>query len=440
MTNKPVNNFYGLGIAPGLLAAIDKLGFTTPTPIQQKSIPILIEGKDIIGIAQTGTGKTIAFGIPLIQRLAAKKGRGLVLAPTRELAIQINETLLEFTPAYGMLTAVLIGGDSMMNQVLALRKNPRIIVATPGRLIDHISQHRIHLDDVNVLVLDEADRMLDMGFAPQIERILKQIPRDRQTMLFSATMPAKIVAIAAEHMKLPIRTEIAPQGTMAEGISQEIFVVNKDLKAKLLCKLLDQYRGPVLLFSRTKRGATKVTRGIRAMGHNAAEIHADRSLNQRKEALEGFKSGKYRILVATDIAARGIDVTGIEVVINYDLPDDPENYVHRIGRTGRAGKQGHAISLATPDQGDDVRNIEKIIRATIPLKDHPDVPSEKFSGHSIPRTSGYGARSHGGSSHRGSSRGGSSYGSSSYGGSSRGSTSRGGSGSSGSSRGGRSRY
>jgi len=397
MTNSKIDSFYGLGIAPGLLDAINKMGFTTPTPIQHKAIPIAIEGKDVIGIAQTGTGKTIAFGIPMIQRLAQKKGRGLVLVPTRELAIQVNEALRSFTPAYNMGTAVLIGGESMMMQVIALRKIPRIIVATPGRLLDHISQHRIRLDDVSVLVLDEADRMLDMGFAPQIDRILKLIPKDRQTMLFSATMPEKIVSIASTHMKLPVSTEIAPTGTTAEGISQEIFVVNSEYKGKLLGKLLEQYTGPVLMFTRTKRGASKVTRAVRAMNHAVAEIHADRSLNQRKEALEGFKSGKYRILVATDIAARGIDVKGIELVINYDLPDDPENYIHRIGRTGRAGHVGHAISLATPDQGSDVRTIEKLIRTTIPLSDHPAVPKEIFSHSSRPSPS----RSYGGHSRSG---------------------------------------
>lgn len=371
--------FYGLGIAPGLLEILDKLHFKVPTPIQHKAIPIAIEGKDIIGIAQTGTGKTIAFGIPMIQRLAQKRGRGLVLVPTRELALQVNEVLINFTPAFSMPTAVIIGGESMLTQIMDLRKNPRIIVATPGRLIDHVSQHRVRLDDVHVLVLDEADRMLDMGFAPQIERILKLIPKDRQTMLFSASIPTKIVSIASAHMKLPVRTEIAPTGTMAEGISQEIFVVNKDLKGKLLGELLEKYTGPILLFARTKRGASKVTRIIRGMGHAAAEIHADRTLVQRREALDGFKSGKYRILAATDIAARGIDVTGIELVINYDLPDDPENYVHRIGRTGRAGQQGHAISLATSDQGSDVRYIEKLIRRTIPLSKHPEIPAEDFT-------------------------------------------------------------
>ena len=373
------NSFYGLGIAPGLLEVLDKLKFKVPTPIQHKAIPIAIEGKDIIGIAQTGTGKTLAFGIPMIQQLAQKRGRGLVLVPTRELAIQVNEALAKFAPILKMRTAVLIGGESMHLQIQSLRNDPRIIIATPGRLIDHIGQHTLRLDDVVILVLDEADRMLDMGFAPQIERILRLIPRERQTMLFSATMPASIVKIASAYMQLPVRTEIAPTGTAAELVSQELFIVSRDLKGRLLGELLKQYSGSVLLFIRTKIGARKVTRVLRTMGHSVAEIHADRTLSQRKEALSGFKSGKYRILAATDIAARGIDVKGIELVINYDLPDDPENYVHRIGRTGRAGLKGRSISLATPDQGDDVRNIEKIIRTSIPLSRHPGVPAESFS-------------------------------------------------------------
>ena len=375
-TNK--NSFYGLGIAPGLLQVINKLGFTEPTPIQFKAIPIAIEGKDIIGIAQTGTGKTIAFGIPLIQRLASRKGRALILVPTRELAAQVNDALKKFTPTFSLDTAVIIGGESMGKQINALKKNPRIIIATPGRLIDFMGQRRVRLDDVNILVLDEADRMLDMGFAPQIEKIIHLIPKDRQTMLFSATMPMKIVNMASMYMKLPVRTEIAPTGTAAEGISQEIFVVHNDYKAKLLDEILKKYTGSVLLFTRTKRRASKVVRMIRASGNTAAEIHSDRSLGQRTEALNGFKFGKYRVLVATDIASRGIDVKNIELVINFDLPDDPENYVHRIGRTGRAGKMGHAISIATPEQESDVKNIEKIIRKSIPLASHPSIPKQSF--------------------------------------------------------------
>jgi ATP-dependent RNA helicase RhlE len=278
-----------------------------------------------------------------------------------------------------MKTAVIIGGESMHAQIRRLKENPRIIIATPGRLNDHLNQRFARVDDVRILVLDEADRMLDMGFLPQIERIIKLIPRSRQTMLFSATMPSTILKIASTYMHLPVQTEIAPSGTAAELVSQEMFVVRKDMKGKLLGELLKQYTGSVLLFVRTRRSAKKAAQLLRSMGHSAAEIHADRSLSQRKEAMRGFKTGQYRILVATDIAARGIDVTGIELVLNYDLPDDPENYVHRIGRTGRAGQEGHAITLATPDQGQDVRAIERIIRATIPLSEHPGLPVERFS-------------------------------------------------------------
>jgi len=371
--------FSGLGIAPGILDILAKLKFTVPTPIQQKGIPIGVEGKDIIGIAQTGTGKTLAFGIPMVQRLAQAEGRGLIVVPTRELALQVSETIVKLTPAFKMKSVVLIGGQSMHTQITGLKASPRIIIATPGRLLDHMQQKNIKLNDVRILVLDEADRMLDMGFMPQINRILREVPKERQTMLFSATMPSDIVRIASTNMKLPVRTELAPQGTTAELVSQEIFVVRAELKLTILNEILKQYTGSVLLFTRTKRGAAKVTRSLRNSGVSAAEIHSDRSMGQRKDALNGFKTGRHRVLVATDIAARGIDVTGIELVINYDLPDAPSNYVHRIGRTGRAGRKGHAISLATPDQGSDVKGIEKIIRSTIPLSNHPTVNTEKFN-------------------------------------------------------------
>ncbi|MCU0641338.1 MAG: DEAD/DEAH box helicase [Candidatus Margulisbacteria bacterium] len=384
----PHTNFFGLGIAPGLLDVLQKLKFVTPTPIQAKAIPTAIEGKDLIGVAQTGTGKTLAFGVPMIQRLAGLRGKGLVLAPTRELALQIDDALRPFVNSANIRTAVLIGGASMHLQVQALRRQPRIIVATPGRLNDHLEQRTVNLSDVNILVLDEADRMLDMGFAPQISRIVRHIPPDRQTLLFSATMPSSIINLARSYMKLPVQVEVAPAGTAAENVTQEVFFIRKEDKPKLLGKMLEQYRGTVLIFSRTKRGASRIARGLKGMGHNAAEIHSDRSLAQRKEALQGFKTGKYRILVATDIAARGIDVTGIELVVNYDLPDDAENYVHRIGRTGRAGQEGRAVSFATPEQSSDVRNIEKLMRTALPVAKHPELSVEVMQPKQAPPTIG----------------------------------------------------
>jgi ATP-dependent RNA helicase RhlE len=361
------------------LDILRRINFHVPTPIQLKAIPLALEGKDIIGIAQTGTGKTHAFAVPMVQRLLQINGKGLVLAPTRELSIQIEESFQDIARPFAIRTACLIGGASMYDQIQSLRKNPRIVIATPGRLIDHMRQWNITAEDVSILVLDEADRMLDMGFAPQIGQILRFLPKIRQTMLFSATIPEEIMQIAARHMKLPISVEIAPSGTAAERVSQELFIVRKEAKLRLLGKLLAQYHGAVLLFSRTKYNAARIARSIRQMGYRAAEIHSNRSLNQRREALEGFKSGKYKVLVATDIAARGLDVTGIELVVNYDLPDDAQNYVHRIGRTGRAGCQGHAISFATPQQRSDVRDIEKIIRNRLPIAKHPDVFAEQFA-------------------------------------------------------------
>jgi ATP-dependent RNA helicase RhlE len=386
-------SFSGLGIDLSMLGLIDRLGFRVPTPIQHKAIPLAIQGTDIIGIAQTGTGKTLAFGIPLVQRLAAQPGRALVLVPTRELAAQVNEALTPLARACNIRTAVLIGGASLYGQMQELRRHPRILIATPGRLNDHLDRRHLRLDDVGILILDEADRMLDMGFLPQIDRILKRVPRERQTMLFSATLPPAILSIASAHMRLPVRTEIAPSGTAAERVSQELFVVPHDMKRQILEALLNEYDGPVLLFVRTRRAAARVARQLAKSGHAAAEIHADRTPSQRTRALQGFKSGAHRILVATDIAARGIDVTGIELVINYDLPDEPENYVHRIGRTGRAGTAGHAITLATPDQAAEVRRIERIIRASIPQSEHPSVPARRLQESPVrPSGSSRGAR------------------------------------------------
>jgi len=367
--------FRGLGIAPNILSVLERLRFTTPTPIQQQSIPQAIEGKDMMGIAQTGTGKTLAFGIPLIQTmLKDSRRRALILLPTRELAVQVDEALRSVGTPLGIKTAVLIGGEPIRKQLHALDRKPQILLATPGRLIDHLEQKTVSLKEVSVVVLDEADRMLDMGFAPQLKRILAVLPRERQTMLFSATMPETIVSMARAYLKLPVRVEIARSGTAAKDVTQELFIVTQPEKPRLLEKILQEYRGSVLIFSRTKFAAKKIAAHLRALGHTSAEIHSNRSLNQRREALEGFKNGKYRVLAATDIAARGIDVRNIELVINYDLPSVAEDYVHRIGRTGRAGGKGHAISFARPDERRDVQAIERLTRSTLPVSRMPTLP------------------------------------------------------------------
>ncbi len=386
--------FYGLGIAPRMLEILWKLKYKAPTPIQQKAIPIAVEGKDVIGIAQTGTGKTLAFCVPMIQRLSQVKGKGLIVLPTRELAIQAEEVFKTVGKSVGLRTALLIGGASMHNQIKDLKKQPHVLITTPGRLIDHLQQKNVSLNDVRVLVLDEADRMLDMGFAPQINQILKSLPKDRQTMLFSATMPPDIIKIASKYMELPVSIEIAPSGTTAEKVVQELYVVDRANKMKLLEKILKDFRGSVLVFTRTKHGARKVARVLKKMGYTAAEIHSDRSLAQRRDALDGFKNGKYRVLVATDIAARGLDVKGIELVVNYDLPEHAEDYVHRIGRTGRAGAEGRAISIASPDQKKEVEAIERFTKSYLPVSTVPDLPvTEDASQTKQPRRRNDGRRS-----------------------------------------------
>lgn len=367
-----------MGIAPRILEILAKAGFTEPTPIQQQCIPIGMEGKDIIGIAQTGTGKTLAFGIPMLQGLVQQKKHGLVVVPTRELALQVEEALRKIAHAIGLKTVVLIGGEPFDRQERRLKAGSDVFIATPGRLVDHLNQRTISLKAVRVLVLDEADRMLDMGFAPQIDQIMQHISRDRQTMLFSATMPAEIVRVAARHMKLPVRVEVAPAGTAAKDVSQELFFVESEDRLPLLESLLKQYLGSVLIFTRTKMGAKKLARRIRHFDHSTVELHSDRSQGQRRDAMEGFRIGRYRILVATDIAARGIDVSGIELVVNFDLPSNPEDYVHRIGRTGRAGTAGHAISFAMPHQRGDVKSIEAFIRTAVRVSPLPPL-SRKFA-------------------------------------------------------------
>lgn len=390
--NEKEQNFYGLGIAPGLLELLSKAGFTKPTPIQARSIPLGIEGKDLVGIAQTGTGKTLAFGIPMIQRLLSGKGQGLVVLPTRELALQVEESLRKIGKAQGLRTAVLIGGLAFGGQRRDILNKPHIIVGTPGRINDHLVQKTLSLSGVSMVVLDEADRMFDMGFLPQIKSILRVVPRERQTMLFSATMPPEIMRLAKDYMKTPLRVEVTPPGTTVEAVTQELFIVAREQKSELLARLLKDYKGPTLVFTRTKHGAKKVARQIRDLNIQSSEIHSNRTLGQRREALEGFKSGKYRVLVATDIASRGIDVTGIELVVNYDLPGSSDDYVHRIGRTARAGTKGHAITFAMVTEGKEVRAIENVIQkrlATTPLPEGIKAPrAESVTGPSYPRQSG----------------------------------------------------
>jgi len=393
--------FETLGLSSAVLGALSKHGITIPTPIQAQSIPAGMKGGDLIGIAQTGTGKTFAFGLPAIEHLRTNpRGRVLVLLPTRELALQVDEALRPVTRALGIKTAVLIGGEGMGNQMAAIRAGARIVMATPGRLIDHLERKSVKLGDISILVLDEADRMLDMGFAPQLKKILVHLPTERQTLLFSATMPPQIVQLAGAFLKTPTRVEVAPQGTTARDVTQEMFIVSRDGKVDLLKKLLHEEKGTTLVFSRTKHGAKKIARLLNQAGLASVEIHGNRTLGQRKEALAGFKNGRYRILVATDIAARGIDVTGIALVINFDLPEQAEDYVHRIGRTGRAGMSGRAISFATPDQRGHLRSIERLIKTELPttklaefdtFAPKPIQRGRGFHTNSRPKGSGYAA-------------------------------------------------
>lgn len=379
--------FSELGISKSILEILKNLKLESPTPIQHQAIPIALKGQDIIGIAQTGTGKTFAFGIPILQRLGLEKGQALVVVPTRELAIQVGDSLKKLGTSLGLRIATLIGGEAIDRQLFMLRKKPHIIVATPGRLLDHLKRHTVKLDQIKILVLDEADMMLDLGFAPQVEEILKQTPKEKQTMLFSATMPATIAKLAANHLKLPISIEVAPQGTTAERVEQEVFVVKPADRFSHLEKIIKEHDGSILVFVRTKHGVKEVTQKLFNLGHKATEIHSNLSLSRRRAALDAFKSMRSRILVATDVAARGLDVNGIELVVNYNLPDASSDYVHRIGRTGRAGKIGKAISFATPNQLKDVRDIERLINKTLAIKEfaHFDQVSTRSFG---PRSGG----------------------------------------------------
>lgn len=367
MTQKKMITFADLGISKSLAKILTSKKIINPTKIQEKCISFGLNNKDIIGIAQTGTGKTLAFGLPIIEKIRKTKGKCLILAPTRELADQIYEVMTFIGQPFDIKTALLIGGVSAVPQKKALSRNPQILIATPGRLIDHLHRENCRLDNITTVVLDEADRMLDIGFMPQINEILKTVPKKRQTLLFSATMPPAITKLSNNYMLDPVKIEIAPSGTSAEKIHQEIFIVPPENKQNRLNKIAKNTKGKILVFTRTKFKAKKVAKVLRKQNISAVEIHSNRSVGQRNRALEGFKSGKFQVMVATDVAARGIDVKDISLVINFDLPEDAGDYVHRIGRTGRAGKNGKAISFVEPRQNYKLKKIEKLIKKNITI-------------------------------------------------------------------------
>lgn len=377
-TRERNNRFTDLGLSADIIKVLSRLNFVQPTPIQMQSIPAALDGKDVLGIAQTGTGKTLAFFLPMLQNIKKDRGIGLVVAPTRELALQVQEEIDRVGKRIGLYSALLIGGANMERQIRQLKRGPHVIVATPGRLIDHLERRTVKLDKVSILVLDEADRMLDMGFAPQIDRILKSVPDNRQTLLFSATMPEGVTKIAHSYMQDPVRVEVAPAGSSSKNVDQGIFYVDKANKFNLLLDILKQYKNlPVLVFSRTKYGAKKMTRVLNKEGFKAEELHSNRTLNQRRRALDNFKKGKTHVMVATDVAARGIDVKEIALVINYDIPEQKEDYVHRIGRTGRAGHKGEAVTFVEPEQYGDMEAIKKIVDANISVLEAPGALTQK---------------------------------------------------------------
>ena len=359
--------FTALGLSPEILETVTQIGFEHPTPIQAAVIPIALTGRDVIGLAQTGSGKTAAFVLPMAEKLVHGQGvRGLILSPTREIALQTKAFLDLFGKHHDLHTACLIGGVKMRPQLDALRDQPDIIVATPGRLLDHVKRRTTSLDKIEVLVLDEADHMLDLGFLPQMREVLRRHPRERQTMMFSATMPDSIEMIARDFMRTPDRIDIMPVGSAAEGITHRLYLVKLEDKRAALLALLDQELGSTLVFTRRKIDAEWLYSVLERKGHPVARIHADQSQNKRVSALKTFREGEHRILVATDIAGRGIDIPGIEHVINFDIPENVDDYVHRAGRTARGRAQGIVATIATWQDLGMVRKIEETLGEKIP--------------------------------------------------------------------------
>lgn len=370
--------FTDLKLIKPILDALTKEGYEKPTPIQQQAIPSVLEGKDLLGTAQTGTGKTAAFAIPILQNLSQKNTKSnqikaLILTPTRELAIQIEESFHAYGKFLPMKTLVIFGGVKQGAQEHALRKGVDILVATPGRLLDFIGQGIISLKNLEIFVLDEADRMLDMGFVHDVKRIVKLLPEKRQTLFFSATFPKEIEQLASSMLTHPVKVSVAPVSSTADTINQKVYFVDKDDKLDLLVHILeDHVSDSVLVFSRTKHGADKIARKLHKHNISAEAIHGNKSQNARQNALNNFKSGKTRVLVATDIAARGIDIDDLKYVLNFELSDVSETYVHRIGRTGRAGSEGNSISFVDGLDLANLRNTEKLIGKKIPIeRNHP---------------------------------------------------------------------
>src|SRR3954471_12337733 len=361
-------SFKALNLSDNVLRGVQAAGYTDPTPIQLRAIPVVLGGGDLIASAQTGTGKTAAFALPILSRLGNHgRPRVLVLEPTRELAAQVETAFRDFARFTDLRTVAIFGGVGYGLQRSELKRGVDIIVATPGRLMDYLKERTISLQDISILVLDEVDRMLDMGFLPVVKDIIARCPKNRQTLFFSATVPPEIAAVASFALRNPTRVEIGVNRSVNKSVNHAIYPVSFEQKFDLLVALLSKENfDSVLVFSRTKHGADKIARRLKMANHSVAVLHANRSQNQRIEALAGFKSGKYEIMVATDIAARGIDVAGVTHVINYDVPENPEDYVHRIGRTGRAQAVGDAFTLVTPENASDVRDIERFIGQKIP--------------------------------------------------------------------------
>jgi len=373
--------FEALGLAPEVVAAVRDAGYTEPTPIQADAIPLVMRGRDVMGLAQTGTGKTAAFTLPVIHRLLGgpRRTRALILTPTRELAMQVEESFAKYSRHAELDVVAVFGGVPLEPQEARLRAGVDVVVATPGRLIDHLERQNVVFDELEVLVLDEADRMLDMGFAPQINRIVDQVPPYRQTLLFSATMPPEVEALARRYLRKPELVQVGRRSSAATTVTHAVYPVPRDRKSELLVALLqrthagvegapDETAGmhSVLVFTRTKHGADRVVRHLHGAGIDATALHADKSQEQRTQALERFKAGEIAVLVATDIAQRGLDISGITHVINYDVPQAPDDYVHRIGRTGRAAASGDAYTFMAPDEIATVRLIEHVIGQRIP--------------------------------------------------------------------------